>query len=423
MHDKPTGIGLTPVVKESPTNTEADKKNKNIRRYHNNGHNAKNSKNSNSPLFNTNDANNVQVPIETQLQYSRNGHAVLRNMIPLDVISNLRSVLVQHASTKSLDAWRQKVEVSTNSASIASSCQSIQECQDKLMQLNNDDQAMPPTLPFLQHFNTWRTIDTVRNFVTSPLMAKTAQQFLDVPSVKLYQDSLFWKRCNDGPTPWHSDARMAPFDTSHMITFWIPLQYIPKPEKGGTGLWFVDKSHADFALPYWNHNTHQENDNNEGSGGTSNNHDNNRNRRYNHREYDRLEERYGGNNGINHHMPLQMGDCTVHAGWTLHCSDAGYAITTPTSIDDSSLGATASSSKDRFALAVTYVDARAEIRHNVLMGEEERGGMIKDRETNAAGSAGLGDNEDRWSFQDWVGEVKPREYFKHDLVPIVWPTS
>ena len=79
-----------------------------------------------------------------------------------------------------------------------------------------------------------------------------AQTLLVVPKVRLYQDSLFHKRAGGGSTPWYSDARMEPFDTSHIITLWIPLQSITRLEDAGTGLNFVDKSHLDFALPFWN---------------------------------------------------------------------------------------------------------------------------------------------------------------------------
>ena len=86
-------------------------------------------------------------------------------------------------------------------------------------------------------------------------MAEAASILLNTPTIRLYQDSLFVKRVGDGWTPWHVDARMAPFDTPNMITFWVPLQSVPTPKKGGTGLRFVDGSHSDFALPYWNRPT------------------------------------------------------------------------------------------------------------------------------------------------------------------------
>ena len=47
---------------------------------------------------------------------------------------------------------------------------------------------------------------------------------------------------------------MVPFDTSkQMIKFCIPLQNVPSLKEGrdGTAL-FVDVSHCEFSLPYWN---------------------------------------------------------------------------------------------------------------------------------------------------------------------------
>lgn len=40
------------------------------------------------------------------------------------------------------------------------------------------------------------------------------------------QDSMFLKRPGDGDTRWHSDLHMAPFDTNHMVTCWIPLDHV-----------------------------------------------------------------------------------------------------------------------------------------------------------------------------------------------------
>ena len=189
------------------------------------------------------------LPTALQLQYTRNGHAYIRSKLPKENLLTLRSDVVKYASEKEIAAWRQKVEVATKSTEVANSCSSIQECKQKLQEILPEQELR---IPFLQYFNLWRDIPSVKSFVTSPLLSKMAQTLLDVPRIRLYQDSLFHKRAGDGPTPWHSDARMAPFDTSQMITFWIPLQGIPAPEKGGSGLYFVDKSHCDFALPFWN---------------------------------------------------------------------------------------------------------------------------------------------------------------------------
>ena len=317
-----------------------------------------------------------EVPLKTELQYVRNGHTVLRNVLNPSILNNIRHDIIDYVHMKSLDAWKQKVEVSTSSTKEADSCETIEDCKKKLTQMGI------LSLPFLQYFNVWESIPSVKELVTSPYLGRIAAQLMDVKSVRLYQDSVFHKRVEDGPTPWHSDARMAPFDTSNMITFWIPLQHIPSPKNGGTGLIFVDKSHSDFALPYWNE--------------------------YDSDEYSRLDLRYGttttNNNGDeqsgeSHHMPLNVGDITVHAGWTLHCANG----------NSDCIGL--KQNEDRIALAVSFVDTNAEIRAEVQSNFHRKDHYNTD----------LGDNEDQWSFKAWVNDVEARSYFEHDLVPIIWP--
>jgi len=353
IDDLVRGIGLTPVAKKTKSNNHHQQKKTTSIEY---------------------DLQSPNISLKTQLDYSRNGHADLRSFLPKELIIQLREELISYTTTHSLLAWRQKVEVQLadssdeyyrdNAFSIVNNLKSIEECQGMLESLGIDTSN---DLPFLQHFNTWRastnSTSSVRKLCLSHYMAQTASILLNTPTVRLYQDSLFHKRVGDGPTPWHSDARMSPFDTSAMITFWIPLQKVSIPEEGGTGLLFVDSSHNDFALPYWN--------------GVDGN------------EYDRLENRYGDNDGgVNHHMPFDVGDVTVHNGWTLHSADACDFI---------------EEGQDRYAFSVTYVDGRAEVREDIL------GDDVK------------GDREDFWSFRDWVKDVFPRQQFSHPSVPIVWP--
>jgi len=296
-------------------------------------------------------------PIGMQLQYARKGHAVFRNLLPSQTLLRIKGDLIKYANLQELEAWQQKVEValSLSKVDVQRHYTTIDACRDILQEYSMDGIFQ---IPFLQHFNTWRSIPSVKNLLmaTSPLV-HYAKVLMDVSHVKLYQDSLFHKRKNDGPTPWHSDARMAPFDTSKMITFWIPLDNVPRAEEGGTGLLFVNGSHSDFALPFWNIDR---------EGG----------------EYERLEERYGGAKGIEHYMPMSVGDVSAHAGWTLHSANGGMGHR----------------GTDRFALAVSYVDANAEIRKDAV-------------------SSIMGHDEDRRSYEDWVREVPSRTYFEHPLVP------
>ena len=304
--------------------------------------------------------------LEVQLEYARNGHAVFRGLLDPEVVDILRPKLLEHARKHELKAWNQKVEVALG-ARAANSCQSVVECRQVLARHYMCEE---PPIPFLQYFNSWRFIAEVDRLVKCETMVRTAACLMNVEKVRLYQDSLFWKRNCDRPTPWHVDARMAPFDTSNMITFWIPLQDLLTHDD--SALVFCSSSHNDFALPYWSPVPTDEESCDS--------------------EWYRLEERYGSDALVDY-LPLRAGDVTVHSGWTLHCSDT-VRHGTP----------------DRLALAISYVDGRAPVRPDVGL--------------DAAKTNGRSDNEDSWSFRDWVKQVPVmKRNFSHKLVPIVWPLA
>lgn len=250
IDDLVRGIGLQPVQK-SKTNKVSNPSNEKLQATQH----AKDTDSSLPDLMNNHETPSIS--LQTQLDYSRNGHTVLRSFIPQQTIQQLKSEIVPYAKSQALAAWKQKVEVQLadssdeyyrqNSQSIANSLEDVEACQDMLESLGMAD----GDLPFLQFFNTWRAKDsntpTVRQLCLSPYLAQAASILMDSKTVKLYQDSLFHKRAGDGWTPWHSDSRMAPFDTSKMITFWIPLQKVRTPENGGTGLLFVNYSHSDVS--------------------------------------------------------------------------------------------------------------------------------------------------------------------------------
>jgi ectoine hydroxylase-related dioxygenase (phytanoyl-CoA dioxygenase family) len=313
--------------------------------------------------------------LATQLEYARNGHAVIRNLVDASLLVNLRGKLWKFGKRRELDAWRQKVEVASNSQSLAAACATVEACQHQLVQMG----IMPSTVPFLQHFHAWQSIPEVKDLACR--LAQVAATLMDVPSLRLYQDSLFWKRPGDGPTPWHTDARMAPFDTSCMMTLWIPLQPIPVD---GTALLFCSKSHADFALPYWNpYDVATANDPKSA--------------------WNQLENRYGRYSDKHlcvDYMPLALGDVTAHSGWTLHCTNPNV-----------------SESEHRLALAITYVDARAPVRssNNINSNDDVFSAHLADGDAKS-------DSEDRWSYKDWLPQVPKGSFdWDHALVPIVYP--
>jgi hypothetical protein len=162
-----------------------------------------------------------------------------------------------------------------------------------------------------------------------------------------------------------------------MITFWIPLQSVKQ-----SGLIFCSKSHNDFALPYWNDIVSAENDPMS--------------------PWNNLEDRYPPS-ACCHHMPLAVGDVTVHSGWTLHCADALVPIDDNTSTRKHDMQ---HEDTDRLALAITFVDALAPVRDpNSLM-------MLNTKS----------DKEDLWSYQDWIHDVQYNiSRWDHPLVPILWP--
>lgn len=167
------------------------------------------------------------ISIQTQLDFARKGHAVLRSFLPANIIQSLRSELLPYVELHQLEAWKQKVEVQLadssdsyhrqNARSIASKFKTVEDCRDLIESLGLDSKD----LPFLQHFNTWRAVNanapTVRKLCLSAYLAQSASMLLDSPTVRLYQDSLFHKRPGDGWTPYHSVSRypFAPV-TTHM---------------------------------------------------------------------------------------------------------------------------------------------------------------------------------------------------------------
>ena len=80
-------------------------------------------------------------------------------------------------------------------------------------------------------------------------------------------------------------------------------------------------------------------------------------------------------------MSLKVGDVTVHNGWALHCADA---VANSNAAEDNK--------EDMYAFSVAYVDARVELREDVLPSSETNGNA-RHAATQTGGSPNRGDDE------------------------------
>eukprot|EP01038_Epipyxis_sp_PR26KG_P004525 gene4525-6390_t len=229
----------------------------------------------------TNNFNN-SISTDFVLEFFKNGHVKLPQLFNQTKIeSDLIPEILRLYNTNELLAYQHKIKVlfcnDYNSEKINN--MSKNECLALLNDVDRKD------IPFMQLFNLWSNSTIVKEYSCSVGLGKIAAELLGVSCVRLYQDSVFIKRPGDGPTLWHSDLNMSPFDTNDFITCWIPLQDVPANEDGGSGLSYATASHRDFALPYWSDPTESD-----------------------------LDGRYD----IIDHGAYQLGDCSFHHGWCLH---------------------------------------------------------------------------------------------------------
>lgn len=214
------------------------------------------------------------------IAFMRDGHIVTRGLIDPSVIrEEVQPGIMELYNANSLTAWKHKLRVHLNIVSPPPEI-TVEDCERMLKDVDSED------IPFLQLFNLWYQSDAARTLALSPDLGRVAAELLGVDGVRLYQDTLFVKRSGDGPTRWHSDLNMAPFDSNDFVTCWIPLQDVPVQEDGGSGLTFASGSHRDFALPYWSDPVETD-----------------------------LSERYAV---VTDYGGFEVGDCSWHHGWCLH---------------------------------------------------------------------------------------------------------
>lgn len=241
-------------------------------------------------------AQSVSLAPDQILSFERQGHCKVSKLLQPCRLKDLRTCVQKHVEAHRLESLRHRVRVLC-SEKAARLCRTTAQAEAALRKERAE-------VGFLQFFNLWRTEPAVRALAEDQCLTSAAASLLGTKKLRLYQDCLFLKWPGYSETNWHSDLRMAPFDTNSAITAWIPLRHLQA--KGDSGLEFASGSHRDFALGFW-------------------------------RDHNRMDLSTRG-------YPLQplgkmeLGDVSFHHGWTLHCAPAQPKQTEP-----------------RIALSLTYI--------------------------------------------------------------------
>jgi len=188
--------------------------------------------------------------------------------------------------------------------------------------------ATPAGFPksFEKAKNVHRRSAAIRKFIMSGRLPQLAGNLLGVDAVRLYQDTAFFKIPGDVESAWHQDQTAAPLSVNDtLITVWIPLDESTAAEQGT--LAFATESHRrqtpismqGLALP-------------------------DRIGAMRHLRSEEVAKHYV----LSEPRAFQLGDVSVHLGWTYHRAGPN------------------SRSRTRHALAVSYFADGAKIDQNFL---------------------------------------------------------
>jgi len=185
---------------------------------------------------------------ELSEEYQRDGFVLLRQFLNASQVKTLRDELVAfhrdftHPPSYSGPAFFRKERDNPKLGNIPPKKSS----RDNPKNLRDMDKQ----LPFDRLYNAWREHPRIKALISSEgSFGGAAARLMGVQSVRLYQDSLFFKSAGDLQSAWHKDVDAAPFEASasQFGTFWISLVETT-PDSGN--LQFATGSHKDDCS-YW----------------------------------------------------------------------------------------------------------------------------------------------------------------------------
>ena len=146
--------------------------------------------------------------------YRRDGHVLLRGVLPSEFVEHVRPRL--RDVVRSVYSHRSQEERKEDYSSL-----------------------------FHQVTNVWRQDNQLRDVVFARRLAGIAAALMGVRGVRLYHDQALFKPPGAKPTPFHQDQFYWPLDTRNTVTMWMPL--VDVSSATGT-MKFASGSHVDGPL-------------------------------------------------------------------------------------------------------------------------------------------------------------------------------